>query len=875
MLRSRCAALAAAACVAAALFPSPPVAAASVFGFTRTAGSDRYATAGLLATAAFPGGAASAIVASGFDTADAEAASYLAGVDSSPILLVAPSGPLPAATVAALAALRVRHVTLVGLDAAIGRDVQAALATTPTTDPAGGDLVVQRIGGDTRYDTMNLIDELPGPPAVGTVSGVPTAIVASGVTFADALAAGPEAYAAHLPLVLTDPASLSVQALVTLQDLGIQQVVIAGGPLAISPAVEGAIHQLGITTLARFAGTDRTDTARLLGDWAIAHLGFNDRHFDMATGDDASAGADALALAPLAARDGPRTVQLLRSAATVGSGTPQFVRDNLATLSGDNDNTVSGGGLVVPSRLVQVVVAAYFYGGGATALPELVGAEVVTTTPASAATPAEPAGTLVRFVFDSALSGAVASDRFLLYDAMRPELPASGAIPNGAVVDPVDPDAVLVNFPTLTGSAATANLSLAAVRSGAVSGLSGGANPDGAVAIGHPHPVAPPPGATEAPAPLNVAGLRPMRATGSAVGTTALDVTFDKAAFSQVAGGVGVSIVYTDQIGPAQEARCEGPDAGSPLPSGGIVPGGDGTSQWTIICPDDPNSPADELSQPQVGRVVIAEGTAGTAPPGAGSDVVATATEVTSLTHAHTPSPDLIAANVLPPARFGAEDRVVLTFDENVMVAPSAALGVSAMLANGAPAHPLSVDQASFESSQVIVSLAPGTGANVALVGVGAGVVSAAGVPNADDELMVGNATVVRVQPGQTEGPALASAVLSPGGPGTEQAALTFDQSLPGPALPPLDHVHGYDADGTELTCSSLSRFPDPATPAVVRCETWAAGPAPGGPAAPLGLQQSIVLVTVDAGVVANGDSQYNPEQAVATSGGTGIPRQS
>ena len=55
-------------------------------------------------------------------------------------------------------------------------------------------------------------------------------------TFPDALAAGPLAYARALPLVLTDPGALSPQAAQTLVDLGIQQVVIAGGPTAVSPA---------------------------------------------------------------------------------------------------------------------------------------------------------------------------------------------------------------------------------------------------------------------------------------------------------------------------------------------------------------------------------------------------------------------------------------------------------------------------------------------------------------------------------------------------------------------------------------------------------------------------------------------------------------
>ena len=91
--------------VAAACFlPSRPASAAGTFGFTRVAGANRFATAALLANAAFPTGAPTAVIATGANFPDALAADYLAGQDKAPILLVNPGGPVPPETLTASAA---------------------------------------------------------------------------------------------------------------------------------------------------------------------------------------------------------------------------------------------------------------------------------------------------------------------------------------------------------------------------------------------------------------------------------------------------------------------------------------------------------------------------------------------------------------------------------------------------------------------------------------------------------------------------------------------------------------------------------------------------------------------------------------------------
>jgi len=157
-------------------------------------------------------------------------------------------------------------------------------------------LTVDRMSGPTRYDTAAAVATSQGAAHVGTVGGMPTAIVASGANFPDALATGPLAFADALPVLLTDPTTLSAQTAAALSTLGVKQVLIPGGLLSVSAAVESAIKAQGMTTV-RFAGTDRFDTAAKIGAYAVSQLGFSYATTVLA---DGLTFADALAAGPFA-----------------------------------------------------------------------------------------------------------------------------------------------------------------------------------------------------------------------------------------------------------------------------------------------------------------------------------------------------------------------------------------------------------------------------------------------------------------------------------------------------------------------------------------------------------------------------------------------
>ena len=269
---------------------SGPALAKAKFSFTRIAGSDRYATAALTAEAAFPGGVKAAILADGqlAHFPDALSASYLAGYFNVPVLLTDP-GSLPSSVLQALSALHVQSVAVIGGTAAISDNVVAQIT-------ANG-MQANRVGGATRYDTDQAVDTIPPASYVGkpgTPGLLPTAVVASGTNFPDALVSGPLAFASHLPIVITDPTNLSPQAQATLQGLGIKQVLIAGGTAAVSANVEAQLNTNGMVTK-RFAGTDRTDTAAQIATYAVQNLGFTNAAVGLARGDDP---ADSLAAGP-------------------------------------------------------------------------------------------------------------------------------------------------------------------------------------------------------------------------------------------------------------------------------------------------------------------------------------------------------------------------------------------------------------------------------------------------------------------------------------------------------------------------------------------------------------------------------------------------
>ncbi|MBW3663050.1 MAG: cell wall-binding repeat-containing protein [Actinobacteria bacterium] len=290
----------------------------------RREGSDRYATAADTALSGWPQGSTSVLLANGTDFPDGLAGGPLGARRKAPLLLTQRSS-LPSATRSALASLSPDVVHVLGGTAAIDTGVEAWLTSQ-------GYRVV-RLWGPTRIETAAAIAR-----EVGSPSG--RAFLASGALFPDALSATVPAALADAPLLLTAPHELSPPTLTALQDLGVKEVLIAGGEAAVSGAVADALRGNGFRVV-RIAGSDRYQTSRALVEWAESELGFAPRSAAFASGVDFP---DALSGGPYAHRLAMPLLLTHPHDLTRATGVSGWVNDH-----GLRDATILGGRAAVRS----------------------------------------------------------------------------------------------------------------------------------------------------------------------------------------------------------------------------------------------------------------------------------------------------------------------------------------------------------------------------------------------------------------------------------------------------------------------------------------------------------------------------------------------
>ncbi|PWJ52834.1 Putative cell wall-binding protein [Quadrisphaera granulorum] len=248
----------------------------------RISGDDRYGTAVAASKAAFDK-ADNVILVNGYATVDGLTASYLAGVANAPILYVSDKGA-DDQTKAEIKRLGAKNIWLVGGEKVIPASVADAIK--------GDGYTVTRINGSDRYETAALIAE-----AGIKISGKKpsTVFVASGTSFADALAVSPVAFVKGYPIILTDKDSTSDFSKKELGVIGTDSKVLVGGTAVVSDKVAA---DLSIKSDARVAGDDRAVTANKISDWAKKTQGFNPANAALVGGTNGN-GADSLVAAPL------------------------------------------------------------------------------------------------------------------------------------------------------------------------------------------------------------------------------------------------------------------------------------------------------------------------------------------------------------------------------------------------------------------------------------------------------------------------------------------------------------------------------------------------------------------------------------------------
>ena len=383
--------------------PAPMPVAASVLPLgavvqtTRVEGATADDTARAEYLAAFPvtatttgTGTRNAVLATDADYQDALSAAYLAKQLGTGVLLT-PTSSLSQAALTTLAYEGVQHVYVVGGPLAVTNTVTAALAKTPSYKPGGtttrgATLSVTRIYGTTADQTAQkvaqrfratLIGSFSAPGAYGgtyndttglngtTKHSVPTtamrtAVLARDSGFQDATAASALAYHTSLPILLTPTTRLSTAAISAIENDQITQVIVMGGPLAVTNTVVKQLESMGVDVF-RVAGADATDTSQELARFELAATKNKGRQWTASAGavlargnyySDAVAGSDLAAKteSPIVLSEDQTTLGPYVTAffTTVGKGTFTTM-----PVTADFKVVVLGGGLAVTQGTVS------------------------------------------------------------------------------------------------------------------------------------------------------------------------------------------------------------------------------------------------------------------------------------------------------------------------------------------------------------------------------------------------------------------------------------------------------------------------------------------------------------------------------------------
>jgi putative cell wall-binding protein len=216
----------------------------------RVGGADRFEVSASASQLGFPDGAATVYVASGTKFPDALSAAPAATVDSAPVLLALPDR-VPEVVMTELKRLDPQRIVIVGGLSTISREAEKQLSDVAD---------VSRIGGADRFEASRNVATAAFP------DGALVAVLATGRSFPDALSAG-AAVGGGGPVILVDGESGGLDAATTalLTDLGVEEIVIAGGPASVSSAIEADAAELAETT--RLGGVDRYAASRAINDY--------------------------------------------------------------------------------------------------------------------------------------------------------------------------------------------------------------------------------------------------------------------------------------------------------------------------------------------------------------------------------------------------------------------------------------------------------------------------------------------------------------------------------------------------------------------------------------------------------------------------------
>jgi putative cell wall-binding protein len=189
----------------------------------------------------------------------------------------------------------------------------AATALVGVAQPSGAwSRNPQRIAGANRYQTSVDLSKAAYP------DGAPTAVLVSGESFADGLAAGPLAALGKGPILLTERDVAPETVLTELERLAVTSVTVVGGLSAVSDDVLSAVAGATEVVPQRIAGENRYDTAAKAaatfpGGGAVAYVASGEAFPDALAAGAAAANVGAPLLLVGSTGAPPATTQALAS----------------------------------------------------------------------------------------------------------------------------------------------------------------------------------------------------------------------------------------------------------------------------------------------------------------------------------------------------------------------------------------------------------------------------------------------------------------------------------------------------------------------------------------------------------------------------------
>ncbi|SDZ39764.1 cell wall-binding repeat-containing protein [Herbiconiux ginsengi] len=194
----------------------------SIAPVTRLGGADRFAASRAVAAAAFPSGAATAVLATGRNFPDALSAGAAIGAAGPVILVDGSADGLDAATTKLLTDLGVTSIAIAGGEASVSPGIEADAQAIAAT---------VRLGGADRYAASQTIN-------AHFFTSADRVLLATGANFPDALAGSALAPKVGGPLFTVPGTCVPAETLAQIASLGATRVTLLGGVNSLSTDVE-------------------------------------------------------------------------------------------------------------------------------------------------------------------------------------------------------------------------------------------------------------------------------------------------------------------------------------------------------------------------------------------------------------------------------------------------------------------------------------------------------------------------------------------------------------------------------------------------------------------------------------------------------------